>query len=132
MSQLFPMVGWLFAAIGLLVTVRGVLAWRRRQTDVASWPQVEGLVVSDSIQQHGGSTARIDFTTLVGERVRTSVTSAVDFGLDARGRTVPVWYDPANPRNAHASVHVGDNSLVPTVILGGGLIGIGLLFALVV
>lgn len=125
------LIGVIFLLAAPLFLWSGIRDWTRRRQSKADWPRVLGMVVSDSVQHVGGTTAEVEFTTLEGQVVRASVDSAVDVGFDATGRRVPVWYNPANPRQVVASVRRGDDSLLPSLVIGVVMIGAGLFVLLV-
>lgn len=120
-------IGVVFVLAAPVFLVAGLRQQGQRSGQVATWPKVAGRVVRDTVfSDIGASTSTIEFTTLDGRVIRAEATSSVDSGTDATGRNVPVWYDPEEPERIWAKVHTGDSSVVPTVLLSGGLAVVGL------
>jgi hypothetical protein len=129
-----------FSAVFVLVGL-GVLAWGIHLTlqglTSQNWPAVQGTIISSEIQEsedsdsgtvYGASVRyayRVDGIDYTGSKVSFADISASDSSIAIRvvgrypaGRSVAVYYDPAQPKTAVLETGVSGNFLLLYVIGG--------------
>jgi hypothetical protein len=122
------LMGLVVPAISVVLVLIGLATGRTARRHRREWTRADGVVLGES-GLDGGDLWRpvVEFVTVDGQRVRHFPRSSSDIGVSAQGRTVPVWYDPADPRRFEAQVRWLDRPGAVFFLAAAGTAVVGLL-----